>query len=162
MSDLLSIHYDMQYSFIWYNPQENKRESCLRAKCRLLFWIQQLSVGCSIFLIVASFIVQFYATFTWMFMTLVPQKFRNYVDRDFCATENKSGKSFLVFVHFPKTIVSSKRVDTSNKHLHCIWTCATLSHALWFWLELWLVSWECQICLRTLDGSKHTWFDRFL
>lgn len=48
----------------------SKRESCLSAICHLLSSIQQLSVGCSIFLIVANFLVQFYATFTWMFMTL--------------------------------------------------------------------------------------------
>lgn len=33
---------------------------------RLLSRIQNSSVGCSIFLIVANFLVQFYANFTWM------------------------------------------------------------------------------------------------
>lgn len=63
--------YSMQYSYpIQSTHSSSKRESCLSAICHLLSWIQQLSVGCSIFLIVANFLVQFYATFTWMFMTL--------------------------------------------------------------------------------------------
>lgn len=68
----LSIHYSMQYSYPIQSihSNNNKRESCRSAICHLLSWIQQLSVGCSIFLIVANFLVQFYATFTWMFMTL--------------------------------------------------------------------------------------------
>lgn len=67
----LSILYSMQYSnLIQSAHSNNKRESFLSAICHFLSWIQQLSVGCSIFLIVANFLVQFYATFTWMFMTL--------------------------------------------------------------------------------------------
>lgn len=63
------MYYSMQYSYLIWSTL-NKRESCLSAICHLLSSIQQLSVGCSIFLIVANFLVQFYATFTWMFMTL--------------------------------------------------------------------------------------------
>lgn len=62
--------------------------SCLFATHHLLFWILQLSVGCSIFLIVANFLVQFYANFTWMFMNLsaaTKKKCLNTVDRDYCA-----------------------------------------------------------------------------
>lgn len=74
----LSLLYSMQYSYPIQstNSNNNKRESCQSAICHLLSWIQQLSVGCRIlfFLIVADFLVQFYATFTWMFMTICCHK----------------------------------------------------------------------------------------
>lgn len=51
-------------------------------------------------LIVANFLVQFYANFTWMFMTLSAATitFRNSVDRNYCAMENKSGKCAVLWL----------------------------------------------------------------
>lgn len=75
---------------------------------------------------------------------LLPQKFRNSVDRDYCAMENKSGKCIFVLKHL---CILYKDLMSSHVRIVSIEKCT----ACLGW------EWETRhICTCTLDGSRYT------
>lgn len=142
VSCLLSLQYSVQYSYLIQSTHLSKQEGVLSI-LHLPSSVLESTVisGLQYF----SHCSQFYCTVLCNFHMDVydficcHKSLEIYVDRDYCAMENKIGKCTVVLRHLLKTSCTElwkSKTNTVHKDVDVE--------------KKWLVQW-----IRTLDGSKH-------
>lgn len=102
----LSLHFTVCSILTWFNPHTIKEGVCLYCHTPSSVLDSTVISGSQYFSHCSQFFLYSFMQLShgclWLY--LLPQKFRNSVDRDYCAMENKSGKwiYFFVLIHLFK------------------------------------------------------------